>query len=102
MFAYFACIDCKVYLFLGKAIVRGERVSYFHIGGPSSPRNAARPELTRSLWKMLADHAEHNLRVALQGDETFARIAEDEEFVRIGGDTDTDITFEEYLKDWPG
>lgn len=102
MYGYFTCLDCKVYLFLGKSVIRDDKPSYFHIGSALEPRNAARPELNRVLWKMLADHAEHNLRVAIQGDETFERIREDETFVRIGGDTDIDISFEEYLKDWPG
>jgi hypothetical protein len=75
-------------------------VNYFHIGGPEDPRNAQRPELNRTLWKMLADHAGHNLRVVLGDSEDYERMLE--EFVEVGDDGLNGISFEKYLKDWPG
>lgn len=101
MYGRLACMDCKVALWPGKAVKRGGKVSFFHVGSAEQPPNAARPELNRVLWKMLADHAEHNLRVALQGHEDDEYIIQ-EGFVGIGGDTPHDISFEDYLKDWPG
>jgi hypothetical protein len=98
----FACLDCKVYLFIGKAVVQGgtNAIWCFARGGIESPPNSQQPELTRSLWKMLADHAGHNLRVVVEGSPDEDLVTED--FVEIGGDRNTDISFEEYLKDWPG
>ncbi|HZO73515.1 MAG TPA: hypothetical protein VFB60_15045 [Ktedonobacteraceae bacterium] len=101
-YADFACIDCKVGLWLGKAILRDDgRVNYFKIGAEEDPPNSQRPELNRVLWKMLADHANHNLRVFVEG-EPGEELLEDPAFVEIGGDEIGDLSFEDYLKDWHG
>jgi hypothetical protein len=83
---------------LGKA-VRGEdgTIRYFHRGG--SLPNSRQLEPTRALWKFLADHAEHPLRVLMPGVPEYERL---DDFVEIGGDRIVDIPFEEYLRDWPG
>jgi hypothetical protein len=101
-YADFACIDCKVKLWLGKAIFCEDgSINYFKIGEQEDPPNSQRPELTRTIWKMFADHAGHNLRVIVEG-EPDEDILEDEAFVEIGGDTIHDISFAEHLKDWEG
>jgi hypothetical protein len=99
-YANLACMDCKVSFFLGKAIFRDDgSVNYFHIGGREEPPNWQRQELNQVLWKMLADHAGHNLRVLLSGDPDFDRLAD---FVDIGGTAIRDISEEDYLKNWDG
>jgi hypothetical protein len=101
-YADLVCIDCKVSLWLGKAIFREDNsINYFKIGDQEDPPNSQRLELNRAIWKMLADHAGHNLRVIVEG-EPDEDILEDDAFVEIGGDTINDISFDEYLKDWPG
>ena len=52
-------------LWLGKAVFHDsdERINFFHIGPSDEPPNSARTVLNRVLWKMLADHARHTLRV---------------------------------------
>jgi hypothetical protein len=99
-YASFTCEQCHVRLSLGKAIMTSDdAVLYYHIGGPNEPRNPERPDLTCALWKMLADHAEHRMRIAFDTDEDFDDIAE---FTVVGGDTIDDISFDEYLDGWPG
>lgn len=107
--ASFMCLDCKVQLRLGKAIYSdGAHVRYFKIGPPEAPQNAERPELTRSLWKMLAEHAGHELRVGVEEDAehgaAYYERAVEEGFCEIGPAIldDDHISFEDYLKDWPG
>ena len=47
------------------------------------PPNSHRLELNRVLWKMLADHAGHSLRVVVEGDPNYPLLGD---FVEIGGD----------------
>jgi hypothetical protein len=97
----FACIDCKVHLWLGTTIFRKDgSVAYFHIGGPKNQLNSLRPELNGTIWKMLADHAGHHLRVVIEGNPD-ARLLDDDDFIRIGRHG-AEISFEEYLEDWEG
>jgi hypothetical protein len=102
-YAHFACLECKVTLFLGKVVSRSDdTVNYFH-RGESQLRNSQRPELNGTLWKMLADHAGHPLRVLLEWTPEYDAFMDDEAVVRLGGDEPGhDIPFEEYLKDWDG
>jgi hypothetical protein len=101
--AHFVCLECKVTLHLGKAIRRSDdTVNYFHRGESQLP-NSQRPELNRTLWKMLADHAGHSLRVLLEWTPEYNAFMEDEAVVWLGGDEPGhDIPFEDYLKDWNG
>ena len=99
-YARLACMDCQVYVFLGKAIFReGENVNYFHIGEAEEPLNWQRSELNQVIWKMFADHARHDLRVAVEGSDEYKQTAE---FVMIGGTARGDISEEDYLKGWDG
>jgi hypothetical protein len=99
--AYFACMDCKVKLWVGVAIPR-DTVEYFsHFG--DEKRNWQDLELNRVVWKMLADHAGHHLRVILEWTPEYDAFVEEENVVEIGGDDpEYDISFEAYLKDWEG
>lgn len=100
-YARFGCMDCKVMVWLGKTIFTPtDAVSYFHIGGSARPPNWQQPELNRVIWKMLADHARHNLRVVIEGDPEYDSMLE--HFLEIGGGDEQDITVEQYLDDWPG
>ncbi len=98
--AYFACMNCKVKLWIGVAIPR-DPVRYFsRFGGKK--RNWEDPELNRVVWKLFADHAGHELRVLLEWTREFDAFSE-EEAVEIGGDDpEYDISFEHYLKGWEG
>ncbi len=94
--ANFACMDCKVSFPLGKTIFRKDgSVNYFHLGSREEPPNWQRPELNQVIWKMFADHARHDLRVAVEGSDEYKQTAE---FAMIGGD----ISEEDYLKGWHG
>jgi hypothetical protein len=98
-YADLVCIECKVKLWLGKAIFREDgRIAYFKVGGPQDPPNSQRPELNRSVWKMFADHAGHQLRVVVE-DSPDAGLLENGNFVRIGGPRAA-ISFEKYLEGW--
>ena len=94
---WLACPHCATCLALGTAYRLGnQRVGYFQDG--YAP-NSAQPELTRALWKFVADHASHPLRVLLPGTPGYDDL---DHFREIGGDEHDDIPFAEYLKDWPG
>jgi hypothetical protein len=99
-YAYLACEPCRVKLWLGKAVFGDdERLRYFHIGSDESEPNSHRLELNRALWKLLADHAGHPLRVVVEGDAAYAELGE---YTTVGGDTLDDVPFDDYLRDWPG
>ena len=102
-YAHFACVECKKTLFLGKIVFHASgTINYFHLGASETP-NSQCPELNRALWKMLVDHANHPLRVLIEGTPEYDAFMDDEQVVRIGGDEPGhDISFEEYLKDWDG
>lgn len=96
-YAHLVCMDCKISYFIGKAIYReDEHLNYFHIGPASEPPNWQRTELNRVIWKMLADHAGHRLKVLLSGDPELEQF----EFINIDGTAINDISVEDYLKDW--
>ena len=62
-YTYLACEQCNVRLWLGAAVHERHDPIYFHIGDGSEPPNWARRELNAALWKLLADHARHPLKV---------------------------------------
>jgi hypothetical protein len=97
---FLLCPSCKVCIALGKPVQREDNsVKYFHIGfGP--PRNSARTLLNESVWKFLADHYGHQLRVLSDYDDEQNEIYE---YTEIGADeADGHIPFEKYLHDWEG
>jgi hypothetical protein len=99
-YAHLACLDCKVSHMLGKAIAHEEnKIDYFHLGAASEPLNWERPQFNQVIWKMLADHAGHQLRVITSWDPEFDLLAD---FMMIGGPDDGDISIEDYLKNWEG
>jgi hypothetical protein len=99
-YANLACLECKVMVWLGKAIFADNgRINYFKIGGPEDPPNSKRTTLNRVIWKMLADHAGHPLRVVVEGDPEYPLLGE---FVEIGGSETGDIDFDSYLNGWNG
>jgi|JI61114C2RNA_FD_contig_81_483399_length_2546_multi_2_in_0_out_0_2 hypothetical protein len=94
------CKECKVSLWLGKSVRASEdsdKISYFIRG--SEPSNSRNETLNRALWKMLAEHARHPLRVVIEGDDDYEESAE---YAEIGGDLPNSIPFKEFLKDWKG
>ena len=98
--AKLACTDGHVSLFLGKPIRReDESVNSFQMGGKGLLLNGQRPELNKINWTMLADHAEHHLRVLMTGDPDDDPLAD---FLEIEGDSVPYIPAEDSLKDWSG
>ena len=99
VYAYFCCTDCKVCLWLGKAINWGDDGTgpkTFSIGNPPDNVNWKSETLNRVLWKLLAEHCGHSIRVVLEHD--FTLLLETDNYQEIGGDSDADIRFEDYLR----
>jgi hypothetical protein len=84
-------------MWLGK-YVRAD-LPYFHIGDASDPPNAQRADLSRALWKFLAEHVSHPIRVIRADVADFEIVAG---YREIGGDERRDISFADYLLDWKG
>jgi hypothetical protein len=87
-------------LWLGKIVINSDRGSrYFHIGDANAPRNSQRPQLNRAMWKLLAECAFHRLRIVSESEPGYPDL---DKYTEIGGDKIGDISFDAYLKDWPG
>lgn len=99
IYADLVCTRCNIRLWLGKAIHHSHELAYFHIGSADQPPNWAREELNAVLWKMLANHARHPLKVIIEGDHDDEPF---EEVLEIGGGEPNDVSFTEYLRNWPG
>jgi len=93
------CKDCKQSIFLGKAI-RDDRgaLRYFVVGTASTDEYRT---LSRAVFKFFAEHVGHDIAVLydyqwedLYGDE--------ENWLQIGDDDVNGISFDKYLKGWPG
>src|SRR5262245_58989244 len=100
IYAYFTCPECMVCVWLGKVVYPGDRPSEFRVGQREDPPNSRNDTLNRVFWKFLADHAGHTMKVLIEGDKDFEKVIED--YVEIGGDETTSISFDEYLKNWKG
>ncbi len=100
VYGYLCCTDCKLSLWLGKAINWRD----VDVGSKSFARGDA-PEglnwkweiLNQALWKMLAEHTGHSIRVVLEHD--FEKLVDKDAFQEIGGDKADDVTFEDYLRE---
>jgi hypothetical protein len=68
------------------------------MGSAEEPPNWERKQLNQVLWKFLADHAGHRIDVRLEHEMT----GDMHGYSEIGGDSEGDITFEEYLVRWRG
>jgi len=67
--ASFVCVDCRELLHLGNVKIDERRkVCSFHRVSPVDLPNHEQTMLNRALWKMLADHAGHALRVVIECD----------------------------------
>ena len=99
-YGYFACMDCKVVFWLGKAVLQKDEhqsvIDCFHRGDASEPPNWARETLNRVLWTMLAKHRGHTLRVVL--DDELERLEAEDSYREIGGDGLDHIPLKEYLE----
>src|SRR5579859_7061955 len=93
IYGYLNCHDCMQMLWLGKALSDRDTVFAFHIGGADEPRHWKQEQLNQVLWKFLADHVGHRIDVRLESEMS----EEMSGYQEIGGDTENDITFEEYL-----
>lgn len=99
IYGYFACTTCKRYVWLGKAVFSDigiNKVKLFYGGTGERIPNHENHKLNMVLWKMLADHQGHNIHVYLESE--FDRLLDsDDGYVKIGGDSDLNISFEDYL-----
>lgn len=87
-------------LWLGKIVRQPDgTTNYFKAGPAEAPPNSAQPGRTRALWKLLADHAGHPLRVISEGEPGYNEIGE---YVNIGDNEPNDVSFERYLENWRG
>jgi hypothetical protein len=94
--AWLVCDTHKVSLGLGKPVRNPDHsVNYFYAGS----QNSANSDLTKSLWKFLANHADHQFRIVSSYDDDFEAIAG---YRLIGSDSIEDIDFPEYLRGFPG
>jgi hypothetical protein len=104
-YGYLVCSDCRVVLDLGKAVKAPDGpVSYYQIGDQEP--NWQMPDVSRALWKMLADHTGHCLRPIRESSPEYEAWLADEEatggYTVIGGDKLDDVPFADYLAGWPG
>ena len=101
VYGYLSCMDCKVVFWLGKTVFREEDtvsiIDHFHRGDQSVPPNWARATLNRVLWKMLAEHSGHLLRVLF--DHELEKLEEEDVYREIGGNCTGDIPLEAYIED---
>ena len=64
-YGFLVCDDCKDMLWLGKAVYgEDNRIDHFNINSPEA-KDSDNSVLNRAVWKMLAEHAGHTLRVAI-------------------------------------
>lgn len=97
---YLTCPPCQVILPLGKPVLgTSGGIDRFHLAGQGFDANSANPLLTKALWKFLAEHAGHPMRVKFSYEPDFETVAG---FQEIGGDQDTDVPLETYVRDWTG
>lgn len=98
VYGYLNCHDCRQTLWLGKALHDNYKPFCFHIGVDTDSPHWKREQLNQVLWKFLADHTAHRIDVRLEhemSDDMFG-------FQEIGGDSDKDLSFDEYLAEWRG
>ena len=104
-YGYLLCVDCRVHIWLGKAIKNDDdQIVYFAVGAKEP--NWRQSGLTRSVWKFLADHVGHHLESVREFSERYNQMVEDDPpegpYVEIGDSSLTGPTFDEYLSGWPG
>ncbi len=98
-YGYFACHDCRVTFWLGKALFDGDRVVAFHVGQEGGPPNSKKDLLTQTLWKFIAEHAGHRISVEVEGSDTYESIAD---YREIGGKAHGDVSMSDYVADFSG
>jgi hypothetical protein len=103
-YGYLLCVDCRIYIWLGKAVKDDDdRIGYFKIG--TGDPNWRQPGLARAVWKFLADHVGHRLESVREFSKRYDEMVVDDPpegpYVEIGDWSTTGPTFEEYLAGWP-
>lgn len=93
IYGYLNCHDCKKCIWLGKALHKENIPFAYHIGSADQPKHWKREMLNKVIWKFLADHTGHNIDVRLEYDMP----DDEEDYQEIGGDSDKDVTFSDYL-----
>jgi hypothetical protein len=98
IYGYLNCHDCRQSIWLGKAMRKHGRVCSFHRGSENDPPHWRREQLNQAMWKFLADHASHAIDVRLEHQMTEEVFA----YQEIGGDSETGISFADYIAGWHG
>ncbi|HYU14560.1 MAG TPA: hypothetical protein VEL05_00745 [Candidatus Acidoferrum sp.] len=98
-YGYIACHDCKIDIWLGKALFANGRPVAFHVGQETDPPNSRNELLTRALWKFLAEHAGHHVSILVEGTPGFEALAD---YGEIGGDVEGDVSLADYVRDFSG
>lgn len=97
-YVYWVCEDCKTYLFLGEnRLPGGYKEPYLHADADDTLRNFDHPQLNPGLWKTLAIHTGHHMRVI---DEYHADTDTVAGYAKIGAERD--VSWKNYLKGWYG
>ncbi|MFC4123690.1 hypothetical protein [Nocardia rhizosphaerae] len=98
--ASLACSECRVQIDLGKAVKDLSRVRYFHSGDSDKKRNPDNGLISAVLWKFLAEHGYHGVRVYSDYDAKY-----DDEvagYEEIGGDGIGEVSLRDYVANWSG
>jgi N-formylglutamate amidohydrolase len=91
LYVIIVCDSCREQLWLGKRLEPKGAEPRLVIGDRAASEDELR---TRALWKMLAVHAQHGLRVLTDASSDYDSAAG---YREIGGDEVTDISLQAYL-----
>ncbi|WP_406688958.1 hypothetical protein REH65_22280 [Saccharopolyspora sp. ID03-671] len=98
--AYMVCFSCRVLIALGKPVMKdAASVDHFHLEEEGSLPNSENPLITKSLWRFLAEHAGHPLRVKSSYEPDFEVVSS---FSEIGSDEVGGIDLGGYVDGWSG
>src|SRR5689334_7292116 len=97
IYGYLGCRECRKVIWLGKIVYdENHKPNYFAIREQVTSQDTER---VRAIFKMLAECVGHDMRVM---DEADPQIEEFMDFLHIGTTGLNEISFEDYLRDWPG
>jgi hypothetical protein len=100
-FASLACLDCGIVLPLGSFWANAEPGARYIVTADGTPA-FEHVDTNRALWKMLAEHVYHPVRVIGRRSPLVAQLDRPDVIV-IGGDREgIDLSARDYLADWPG
>ncbi len=97
IYGYLGCRECRKVVYLGKIIYdNNHKPYYFSMGSRVTSHDT---ETVRAIFKMLTECVGHDIRVIDEGDP---QMDDFDEYLYIGIAGPNGISFEDYLRDWPG